>query len=69
MKPIFKSKTAALALLTALVGFWEPSREWVAANPAATMSLLAVANLVLRMATKDKVTLFNPPANENIESA
>ena len=59
MKPIFKSKTAAVAFLTAIAGFWAPSREWVAANPTETMSILAMVAIILRMVTKDKVTLFS----------
>jgi hypothetical protein len=57
-KSIFQSKTAALAFLTGIAGFWGPSREWVASNPTATLSILAMVSLGLRLITKDKVTLW-----------
>ncbi len=37
---------------------WEPARLWVAAHPAETLSLLAVANVVLRAITKDQICLW-----------
>jgi peptidoglycan/LPS O-acetylase OafA/YrhL len=58
MKSIFKSKTAAASFLVALAGLWAPSREWIAANPAAATSIIGVVGIVLRLATKDKVVLF-----------
>jgi len=58
MKPIFKSKTAAVAVVTAIAGFWGPSREWIAQNPTGAMSILAVISVILRIVTRDQVTLF-----------
>ena len=61
-KSIFKSKTAALGFITSLagvVGFFVPSvSDWVAANAPAILSGLGVVGIVLRLATKDKVSLF-----------
>ena len=62
MKSIFKSKTAALGFLTSLagvVGFFVPNvSAWVAENSSAILSGLGVAAIVLRLVTKDKVSLF-----------
>lgn len=52
----------ALATITTLTGvaatFYPPVGEWVAANGAVILSALGVASFLLRLITKDKVTLF-----------
>lgn len=58
MKSIFKSKTAAVAFVTATAGFWPSAREWVGENPQAALTAVATISLVLRLVTKDKVVLF-----------
>lgn len=57
-KTIFKSKTAAVAVLTALAGLWQPSKDWIAANPQAALSIIAAVSLFLRWVTKDQVVLI-----------
>ena len=58
MKSIFKSKTAAVALLTGLIGFYPPVKEFVSENPESVLLGIGILNLVLRAVTKEKVVLF-----------
>ena len=61
-KNIFKSKTAALSFLTALAGaashFVPSLAEWVASNSSNILTGLGLVAMVLRLVTKDKITLF-----------
>jgi len=61
-KNIFQSKTAALALITTLAGvagqFYPSLAEWVASNSATILTGLGLVAIVLRLVTKDKITLF-----------
>ena len=61
-KTLFKSKTAALAFVTALAGaashFVPAVGEWVTANASIILSVLGVVALGLRLVTKDKIVLF-----------
>ena len=58
MKSIFKSKTAIVNAAAAAAMFYPPAQAIVAANPEATVGLLALVNLILRFVTKEKVALF-----------
>jgi len=66
MKTIFKSKTAAVAFITSLaglVGTFIPSvGEFVTTNAAAILTGVGFLNVVLRLVTKDKVTIFGGDA-------
>jgi uncharacterized protein YaiE (UPF0345 family) len=62
MKSIFKSKTAALSFITTVAGavsFFIPEvGEWVSESSAIILAVLGVVGFALRLATKDKVSLF-----------
>jgi len=66
MKTIFKSKTAAVAFITTLsglVGTFIPAvGEWVQSNVTAILTGVGFLNVVLRLVTKDKVTIFGGDA-------
>ena len=61
-KNIFKSKTAALALITTLAGvagqFYPAVAEWTTAHSSDILVALGAVAMVLRLVTKDKITLF-----------
>ena len=57
-KSIFSSKTVLLQLLTAIAAIHPTSRDFIAAHVAEIGSAVAVANVLLRFITKDKITLF-----------
>lgn len=67
-KSIFKSRTAVVALITAISGALgmgaEPVREWLSANAPAIMLALGLANIFLRRITRDAVTIFPPEKPE-----
>ncbi len=58
MKSIFKSKTAALAVITALAGFWRESREFMQENTQLALTVLAAIQVGIRLITQGKLTLF-----------
>ena len=58
MKPIFQSKTAYLSLFTLLSAFIPPLRNYAGENPEVALGFLGVANFVLRLVTRDRVTLI-----------
>ena len=66
MKTIFKSKTAAVAFITALAGLvatFVPSvGEFVKGNAESILIGVGLLNVVLRKITKDKVTIFGGDA-------
>ena len=57
-KSIFKSKTLAVNLIVMLASLYPPVGATVAAHPQVAVLALGVANLLLRFATKKKVSLF-----------
>jgi len=62
MKSLFKSKTLAVATITASAGavatFVPSVGEFVTENAAGIMIVLGGLNFTLRLVTKDKVALF-----------
>ena len=62
MKSIFKSKTAAIAFITAaagLVATFVPSvGEFVKGNAESILIGVGLLNVILRKLTKDKVVIF-----------
>jgi hypothetical protein len=56
-KSVFTSKTAIVNLVIALSAFYPPVGAWVSANPDAVLQGIAVVNIILRFATKDKVSI------------
>ena len=58
MKPILKSKTIAVNAVMLLAPLVPGIGPWVSANPEAAVTLLAAANIVLRLVTKERVTLW-----------
>ena len=61
-KSIFKSKTAALALVTTLAGiaaqFSPPVAEFMESNVETVLVILGGVNLLLRRLTSEQITLF-----------
>lgn len=57
-KPIFESKTAIVNAIIALAPLYPPARDWVSANPAETLAIIGVVNLLLRWITKQRVVLY-----------
>lgn len=57
-KSILKSKTAFVNLVVALATLYPPVANWIAANPEAFATLVALLNLALRYATKGRVEIF-----------
>ena len=66
MKNVFKSRTAALALITTIAGvvgqFVPEVAEWVAFNSSIILMGIGAASFALRLVTKGSVSLF-PPNN------
>jgi hypothetical protein len=62
MKSIFKSKTAALGFVTTLAGivgvFVPEVAAWTADNASAILAGVGTISIILRLVTKDKVSLF-----------
>jgi hypothetical protein len=58
IKSIFESRTAALSLVTALMGLWPAGAQFVADNPQACLVALGLISLGLRYITEDRVRLF-----------
>ena len=62
MKNVFKSKTAAVALITTIAGvvgqFVPEVSEYVAANSSIILMALGVLSFGLRLVTKGSVSLF-----------
>lgn len=51
------SKTVWLNVVSALAVFIPGASEWIAAHPDMMISLLSLANVVLRLVSKDAVNL------------
>ena len=66
-KSIFKSRTALLAILTALAGglgtACEPVRVWLSENTNGLLLVIGALSFVLRRVTHERVTIL-PPAEE-----
>jgi hypothetical protein len=66
MKSIFKSKTAAIAFITALAGLvatFVPSvGAFVTSNAESILIGVGLLNVLLRKVTKDKVVIFSKDA-------
>jgi hypothetical protein len=57
-KSIFASKTAILNTVAALSMFYPPAAAIVSTNPELTISVLTVANFILRLVTSKRIQLF-----------
>ena len=57
-KPLIKSKTIWLNLLALGALAVPPAQAWLAANPEAALALLGAANVLVRLATRDRIELF-----------
>lgn len=57
MKKPWLSKTLWTNLLLALVAFIPSVGEWVGNNPQVVLFFFGAVNMVLRLVTKDKVSL------------
>jgi len=58
-KFVLKSKTMIVNAIIALGGFIPQVQEFATANPQMVLTIISVANLLLRMITKDKIALTN----------
>lgn len=57
MKKPWQSKTIIVNFVAAAAAlFYPPAHEWVVAHPMEISSLFAVANVVLRLVTKDAIS-------------
>lgn len=61
-KPILKSKTLWVNGIIFAASFIPQVAEWVKAHPTEILSLLGAANIILRLATKGKVSLWGDEA-------
>lgn len=58
MKKPWQSKTILLNFIAAASAlFYAPAGEWIAAHPVEVSSLFAIVNIVLRVVTKDKISI------------
>jgi hypothetical protein len=57
-KSLFKSKTAILNAVAALSMIYPPAAAVVSTNPELTVSVLTLANFILRMVTSKRIQLF-----------
>lgn len=61
-KPIFKSKTAVASALVAIAGalgsFFPDANKFISENANSILVGLGILGVILRMATKGRVTLF-----------
>lgn len=58
MKKPWQSKTILMNFVVAAGAlFYPPVAEWVSAHPIEISSLFAVMNIVLRVVTKDKISI------------
>jgi hypothetical protein len=57
-KRIFTSKTILLNTVSALFMFYPPAAAVVSTNPELTVSVLTVANFILRLVTSKRIQLF-----------
>ena len=57
-KSIFTSKTAILNTIAALSMIYPPAAAVVSTNPELTVSVLTLANFILRMVTSKRIQLF-----------
>jgi hypothetical protein len=58
MKPIYKSKTFWANAIAVGTLFVPGLREWQAVNPEAAVVALGAANILLRIVTHGKITIF-----------
>ena len=60
VKKPWLSKTLWLNAIVAVAALaYPPVQEWIEGNEALVMSVFAVANLVLRLVTKEKIVLLD----------
>jgi hypothetical protein len=57
-KPLVQSKTLIVNGVIALAALYPPAAEWVSHHAVLTLSIITYANIVLRLITKDRLTLF-----------
>lgn len=57
-KPLLLSKTIAVNVMIALASLWPPVGQWVEANSGDAVVLLCAANVILRLVTKSRITLW-----------
>jgi hypothetical protein len=57
-KTLLTSKTFWVQVITFASAFVPPVQQWLASNPEQFLAVLASVNVIVRFATKGKLTLF-----------
>jgi hypothetical protein len=58
MKKPWQSKTILVNFAIAAAAlFYPPAAEWISGHPVEVSSLFAIVNIVLRVVTKDKISI------------
>lgn len=57
-KPLIRSKTFWLQIVTLLAVFLPGVQEWLAKNPVEPVAVLVAINIIIRFATSGRVTIF-----------
>jgi len=57
-KTLLTSKTFWVQVITFASAFFPPVQQWLASNPEQFLAVLASVNVIVRFATKGKLTLF-----------
>jgi hypothetical protein len=57
-KSLFKSKTLIVNAIIALAALYPPVAEWVSGHAALALSFIGGANMLLRLITKNRLSLF-----------
>jgi hypothetical protein len=57
-KPLIRSKTFWLQVLTLLAVFLPGVQDWLARNPVEPVAVLVAVNIIIRFATSGRVTIF-----------
>ena len=58
MKPLLKSKTIAVNAVIIAASLIPGVGDWVQSHPAETLTLLGAVNIILRLVTKEKLSLW-----------
>lgn len=59
-KSFLLSKTFWLQIIMMALAFFPPALAWVKSNPVETLAVIAALNVLVRFATRGRVSLFPP---------
>ena len=57
-KSLFKSKTLIVNFIVATAALYPPAATWVSAHATLALTLIGSANMLLRLITKNRISLF-----------